>query len=102
MIKHIYKKDLFTMYVIITYLNPEDIKKYDFDDVYIDAQIMNYHMGEEKVKEFLHSRFSGVDNVELSCDSGEVVYGRFTTAKEDSEIPMLHWELEVYRTVDSI
>jgi len=91
------------MYVIITYLNPEDIKKYDFDYVYPYAQIMKYHVGEEKVKEFLHSRFSGVDNIELSYDNGEVVYGQFTTTKEDSDFPpVLHWELEVYRTIDSI
>lgn len=90
------------MYVIGVFLNPEDIKKYDFDDVYLIMQTMKYQAGEEKIKEFIHTHFSGVENIELFYDGENIVYGVFTTVKEDSEIPMLHWELEVYKAIDFI
>ena len=90
------------MYVIVVFLSPEDIKKYDFDDVCLLVQTLNYQAGEEKIKEFINTHFSGVENIELFYDSGKIVYGVFTTSKEDNEIPMLHWELEVHKAIDFV
>ncbi len=40
------------MYVIVVFLSLEDIKKYDFDDVYLLVQTLNYQDGQEKIKDF--------------------------------------------------
>jgi len=90
------------MYTIIVFLSPEDIKKYDFDDVYILTQTFNYQAGEEKIKEFLHTHFSCVENIELFYDGENIIYGVFSTTKEDSEIPTLHWEIEVHKAIDFV
>lgn len=51
------------MYVIVVFLSPEDIKKYNFDDVYLLVQTLNYQAGQEKIKDFLHTHFHGVENI---------------------------------------
>lgn len=91
------------MYVIVVFLSPEDIKKYDFDDVYLLVQTLNYQAGQEKIKDFLHTHFHGVENIELSLDGEKVVYGEFSTVKlKNNKREALHWELEVHKAVDFV